>query len=160
MGSSSADVVEVDGGKVWDLFGNVYEWTSSPRNNFVACDMQGQTYECDPCVKCLAVNPRLTCAPQCASCVCGDGGAETKPNCYKPCETPVCPQYKKEEQPIEPSKIIAEPSDQLVIRGGSFAKGSGQKNVAPCEGRSDHRAFARSKGDPHVALGLRCARSL
>jgi formylglycine-generating enzyme required for sulfatase activity len=160
VGSSNADVVEVDGGKVWDLFGNVYEWTSSPRNDFVACDMQGQAYECASCVDCLAINPRLKCKPQCKTCACGDGPVDTKPNCYQPCETPVCPKYKAEAQPIDPSKIIAEPSDQLVIRGGSFAKGSAQKNIAPCEGRSDHRAFSRSKGDPHVALGLRCARSL
>lgn len=160
VSSSTGDVVTVDGGQVWDLFGNVYEWTASPKNDFVGCDMQGQPYDCGPCVKCLAINPRLACKPQCEACTCGDGPAATKPNCYKPCETPICPTWSDTLQPIAPQNIVATPSDQVVIRGGSFAKGSGQSTIAPCEGRADHRAFVRSKGDPHVALGFRCARTL
>ena len=160
VASSSGDGVTVDGGQVWDMFGNVHEWTASPKNDFVGCDMKGQTYDCGPCVKCLAINPRLTCKPQCEGCTCGKGSAATKPNCYKPCLTPICPMWDPALQPIDPDAIHAIPSDQVVIRGGSFAKGSGQATVAPCEGRSDQRAFVRSKGDPHVAVGFRCARDL
>jgi len=160
VASSSSDVVEVDGGKVWDLVGNVWEWTSSPRNDFVACDQQSQPYDCQACVLCLTENPLATCEPVCKVCKCGDGATETKPNCYKPCETPVCAIYKAADQPVDPASIKAEPSDQIIIRGGSFAKGSGQKTIGPCEGRADHRGFTRSKGDPHVALGFRCARTL
>ena len=160
VGASGGDVVTVDGGQVWDMSGNVSEWTASPQNDFVACDMQGQPYECDECVTCLAEHPRLQCKPECEQCACGDGSLTSKPNCYKPCETPICPVYAPESQPIDPAKIVAAPSGQAVIRGGNFNEGSGQKAVAPCEGRSDYRAFTLPKGDPHLHIGFRCARTL
>lgn len=160
VGSATADFATVDGGKVWDLFGNAYEWTSSRANDRLGCDTAGQPYTCEGCVQCLSINPRGVCAAQCLGCACGDGPTATKPNCYKPCDTPICAAFPASAQPLEPGALLGEPTDQYVIRGGAFAKGSGQKGIGPCEGRADHRSFVRSKGDPHVALGFRCARDL
>ena len=161
VSGSKDDVVEVEGTSVWDLFGNVWEWTSSPSHSKASCD-NNAPYDCEDCVSCLGNNNKKQCTQKCQSCQCGAGPASTKPNCYKPCDTPICAIYPTTQQPIDPAKIKTPSTDQLVVRGGSFSKGSGQAGIGnlPCQGRSDERSFSWRKAEPHTALGFRCARSL
>ncbi len=159
--SSAGDVVEEGGAQVFDLFGNAYEWTASDGLEEVTCDRE-QPYDCEACVACLNTGKTLAgCKPQCKTCQCGEGSTETKPNCYLPCESPICPLYKASEQPIAlPATPKAYETAQRVVRGGSFFQGSGDKNAAPCEGRSDERGFLWRATQPHEAIGFRCAKSL
>lgn len=158
--SSAGDVVLENGQKVYDLFGNVHEWTASDGDDQVTCD-RDQPYSCEACVQCLnSGKPRAGCQVQCLSCACGDGPTESKPNCYLPCETPVCAVIPAGKQPVELTSPASWERAERVVRGGSFFKGSGSPDVAPCEGRSDHRGFLWGQTDTHAGLGFRCARDL
>lgn len=158
--TSSGDVAYVDGKPVYDLFGNVYEWTLSDGDDRVTCDST-QPYDCEPCVACLnSGKPAANCKPQCFGCQCGDGPTETKPNCYLPCETPICPMIPSAQQPVTRNPPTAWESPERVVRGGAFFKGSGESDTAPCEGRSDERGFTWPQTNAHAALGFRCAKSL
>jgi formylglycine-generating enzyme required for sulfatase activity len=158
--SSADDVVTEGGAQIFDLFGNVYEWTASDGNEQVTCDAE-QPYDCEACVACLGSGkPAANCKPQCFGCVCGDGPSETKPNCYLPCETPICAVVPAEKRPVKVGVPSTWQETTRVIRGGSFFRGSGEADVGPCEGRSDERGFLRGQTSAHIAVGFRCARSL
>ncbi len=158
--SSTADVVLENGQKVFDLFGNVHEWTLSDGDEEVTCDRE-QPYDCDDCVKCLnSGKPLAGCQPHCLGCVCGDGPAATKPNCYKPCETPICATVPSSKMPVAVGVPSVWETATRVVRGGSFFIGSGVPETAACEGRSDHRGFMWPQTKAHAAIGIRCARSL
>ncbi len=159
--SSSGDVVTEGGVAVFDLFGNAYEWTASDGLGQVTCDPV-QPYSCQACVACLnSGKARANCKPECGSCACGDGDVSSKPNCYLPCESPICAVYKNESLPIAKAALPGPyESAQRIVRGGSFFQNSGTKTVAPCEGRSDERGFTWRATDPHEGIGFRCAKSL
>jgi formylglycine-generating enzyme required for sulfatase activity len=158
--SHSVDVVTEGGTDIFDLFGNVYEWTASDGNENVTCDAS-QPYDCEACVSCLSGGkPAANCKPQCFGCTCGDGKTETKPNCYLPCETPICAVVPPEKRPVKMAPPTTWQETTRVIRGGSFFLGSGGPDIGPCEGRADERGFTRSQTSAHIALGFRCARSL
>ena len=158
--SNSGDVVLESGVQVYDMFGNVHEWTASDGDEQVTCD-RTQPYDCLECVKCLnSGKPLSGCQVQCLSCQCGDGATSDKPNCYKPCETPVCAVVPASEQPVEQTTPSSWDSSDRVVRGGSFFKGSGTPDVAPCEGRSDNRGFLWPQTNAHAAIGFRCAKDL
>ncbi|MCO4760605.1 MAG: formylglycine-generating enzyme family protein [Myxococcales bacterium] len=158
--TSLGDVVNEGGAKVYDLFGNAYEWTASDGLDEVTCDAK-QPYDCQECVACLNTGKtRQGCKPQCKSCACGDGDTESKPNCYLPCESPICAVYKAGDLPVSVPQPANYETAQRVIRGGSFFQNSGLKATAPCEGRSDERGFTWRATDPHEGIGFRCAKSL
>ncbi|MEY3015052.1 MAG: hypothetical protein RIT45_3787 [Pseudomonadota bacterium] len=159
VGTSKDDVVTEGGVAIHDLFGNVYEWTASDADERVTCDAN-QPYDCEACVACLDGKPAANCKPQCYGCVCGDGPSESKPNCYLPCETPICPMIPTAQQPVTMQPPTTWEAPERVVRGGSFFKGSGEPNTAPCEGRSDERGFFWPQTNAHAGLGFRCARSL
>jgi formylglycine-generating enzyme required for sulfatase activity len=159
-GGSAGDLVQEGEAQIFDLFGNVYEWTASDGDERVTCDA-AQPYDCEPCVACLnSGKPRSSCKPQCFGCQCGDGPTETKPSCYLPCETPICPMVPASSQPVAQPTPAAWSTPQRVVRGGAFFLGSGEAGTAPCEGRSDERGFLWPATKAHIALGFRCARGL
>lgn len=159
--SSAGDVVLEGGANVYDLFGNAYEWTASDGLDQITCD-SAQPYDCEACVACLNTGKvRASCKPQCSLCECGAGDTNTKPNCYLPCESPICAKYPEASLPLsQPSIMSTYDTANRIVRGGSFFQNSGSPGTAPCEGRSDERGFTWRATDPHEGIGFRCAKSL
>ena len=164
VGSSVDDVVKIGDIGVFDLTGNVSEWTASdadePAKKLSAtCDFS-QPYECGPCLDCLRTGNKLKCETQCKACKCGQDapGGPVKANCYKPCEAPVCPAFPGTDAKLR-SYSKTNSGSKRVIRGGSFVAAAGFDQ--DCANRFDFRGFARAPGAaalPHV--GFRCARSV
>jgi len=163
--TSAADVVAENGVQVFDLTGNVSEWTASDadedaRKLSATCDW-AQPYDCAKCVDCLKTNPAATCKPACLSCNCGTGGAATKPNCYIPCGTPICPRHPKSSVPVDKSFTGKNTGAQRVVRGGSYFSHPASNNAGRCDGRSDLRVLLRAPdAEPLPYLGFRCAKTL
>ena len=164
VGSSVDDVVKIGDIGVFDLTGNVSEWTASdadePTKKLSAtCDFS-QPYDCGPCLDCLRTGNKLKCETQCKACKCGQDapGGPVKANCYKPCEAPVCPAFPGTDAKLR-SYSKTNSGSKRVIRGGSFVAAAGFDQ--DCANRFDFRGFARAPGAaalPHV--GFRCARSV
>ena len=173
--SSTDDVVSVGSSQVWDVSGNVSEWTASdddPANPSITCDYSKPgNYDCEACVKCISnygadsakckgivADPNAE--ADCPSCVCGDGSTATsKPNCYTPCDTPVCPLYPAGTV-LDKSYTGKNFAARRIIRGASYNDGLAGTNVV-CASRSDARSFAIKPGDaPLLFVGFRCAKSL
>jgi len=156
---SPGDRVLEDGEPIYDLFGNVHEWTASDGDPLATCD-RDQTYTCHACVACLADtgNPnacKLACGA--GQCQCGDAAAGG--GCYRVCSRPLCARYRPSMLPLGvPAKGPAKAATRSV-RGGSFQSGSG-KDARRCEGRSDHRGMALPADQDHEAVGFRCAKTL
>ncbi len=163
MASADDFVVVDDGGanqKVWDLVGNVYEWTESYGAPDLGCD-PSQLYDCDEeCLPCLDVKPAEKCKEFCQTCACGtEENGDNRANCYAPCDTPICAHYRAADQPVAASALTSKPRSERTVRGGSFLYGAGQGGFK-CHGRSDYRGFHPLASNPHVAIGFRCAKSL
>jgi formylglycine-generating enzyme required for sulfatase activity len=158
--SQADDAVSEGGTKVFDLMGNVSEWTASDANTKATCDLS-QPYDCEECVKCLQKEgiSSLNCKPKCSECKCGEGSAPLKkPNCYSPCTTPICPLYKAGTV-LDGSFTGKNALDKRMIRGGNFQTPDASRQ--PCANRSDNRTFALPpNGPPQVFLGFRCAKDL
>jgi formylglycine-generating enzyme required for sulfatase activity len=159
--SSKDDVVTSAAGPLYDLAGNVSEWTSSDYIEKVTCDAE-QPYTCASCVVCLAEKSEELCKASCQSCLCGADSTPTgKPNCYSPCNTPICPQFKVDAPPKNGSYTAQNLSTKRVIRGGSFFNMSSNESQLQCTGRSDNRTFSLPADDnPLDYVGFRCAKSL
>jgi len=173
--TSTDDAVAIGGVQVFDVSGNVSEWTASdddPANSSITCDFsKAGNYDCEGCVKCLgaygpdsnkckgiAADPAAE--ADCPACTCGDGSTPTaKPLCYTPCSTPVCP--------LHPAGTVLDKSytgqnfaARRIIRGASYNDGLAGTN-ATCASRSDARSFAIKPGEaPLLFVGFRCAKSL
>jgi formylglycine-generating enzyme required for sulfatase activity len=151
------------GTQVFDLAGNVAEWTSSdagdnnPKFPYkVTCDAT-QTYECEKCTQCLVqFGPaNKDCKLLCPACKCGPGN--DKAGCYTPCDNPVCPTFPA-DYTYDGSYVAKNYSVRRVVRGGS-AEASSAGDV--CKGRSDDRRFTLEAGAaPLTFVGFRCARTL
>jgi formylglycine-generating enzyme required for sulfatase activity len=163
VATAQDDFVLVGGAKVFDLTGNVSEWTASgadePANKLSAtCDFS-QPYACSECLDCLRTGNKTKCAPQCLKCPCGkeEPGKPPKSNCYTPCDAPVCPTFPGSDA-LARSYTAKPAGSKRVIRGGSFVAAAGFDQ--DCANRFDFRGFARAPGAaalPHV--GFRCAKS-
>ena len=155
------DKVLEDGSPIWDLFGNVAEWTGSDADPLVTCD-QAATFDCAACNTCVAsTRNRLACNIECNGCTCGAASpAKSNVLCYAPCAAPVCVQHDPSKQPIAMPAGAKNTMAHRVIRGGSFAVGSGVSIQRPCEGRADHRLLNRRQDFSDAATGFRCAKSL
>lgn len=167
---STDDVVSIGGTQVWDVAGNVSEWTASdddPANVSITCD-RTQTYDCETCVTCLSnygpdsekCKGGVGAEADCPGCTCGlDSTPTAKPNCYKPCDTPVCPLYPTSTV-LDKSYVNKNFAARRIIRGGSYNDGLAGTSVK-CAARSDSRNFAIKPGDaPLLFVGFRCAKSL
>lgn len=159
VGSSLDDVVTTAGGALYDLAGNVSEWTSSDYNEKVTCDAS-QPYACATCVACLNTKSQKECESVCIPCTCGDASSPSgKPNCYSPCDTPICPKYKADATPLDGGYKATNVSTKRMIRGGSFFNDNEER--LKCLGRSDNRSFSLPADDnPLDYVGFRCAKSL
>lgn len=154
--TSDDDVVTEAGGKLYDLAGNVGEYTASDYVDQVTCDAS-QPYACQDCLKCLETKSQAACSSVCLDCVCGDGSSSAnKPNCYMPCQTPICAKAKPGSAPLPGWYTGKNTAAKRVVRGGSFAE-------APhaCDGRSDTRLQVIKPTDqPLLSVGFRCAKEL
>lgn len=159
VGSSADDVVNTSGGILFDLAGNVSEWTASDYVEKVTCDAS-QPYTCATCVACLAEKSQDQCQTQCQTCQCGDDSSPAgKPNCYSPCQTPICPTFKADSTPLDGGFKTTNVSTKRIIRGGSFFNDNEER--LKCLGRSDNRSFSLPADDnPLDYVGFRCAKSL
>ncbi len=182
--TSSDDVVSVGGVKVYDLAGNVMEWTASdgdePKASATAkpisatCDWDAK-WTCDDCVSCLASagSAAGTKCTMCSTCYCGDDlqlsseptGTTQRSGCYQPKATPICPRYPANEQPLDKSYTGKNAATKRIIRGGAYitatASGLDPALVTNCFGRSDARIIAKGpQEDPLVFVGFRCAKDL
>ncbi len=162
--ASLDDVVVVDGVKVYDLAGNVAEYTASDAVKQLTCDLANpdNPYECQSCSACLLNKGKAECASVCQPCKCGaKSAADGKPNCYQPCESPVCARRLAGSPPIV-GYYTGKNFEQLrVVRGGSYSSHNNTADKMSCDGRADNRAqTAAPTGDPQPHVGFRCARSL
>lgn len=186
VGSSADDKTTVGGSTVYDLAGNVMEWTASdadePKSSPTAtpisatCDWDGdEPWTCDECITCLASAGQggATKCTMCSTCVCGNDqtlpadptATALRPNCYVPNKTPVCPRYPQKELPLDKSYTGKNAASKRIIRGGAYisatASGLAKSVVDNCFGRSDARVLAKGpQDDPLVFVGFRCAKDL
>jgi formylglycine-generating enzyme required for sulfatase activity len=185
VGSSADDKVTFGGASVYDLAGNVMEWTASDADEAksspsakpisATCDWTGdEPWTCDDCVTCLTTAGTAggTKCTMCATCVCGtdqqlpaDPTATTiRPNCYQPNKTPICPRYPTSTV-LDKSFTGKNASTKRVIRGGAYitstASGLSKSIVDNCFGRSDARVLAKGpQDDPLIFVGFRCAKDV
>lgn len=154
--TSDDDVVTEGTDKIYDLAGNVGEYTASDYVDQVTCDAS-QPYECAACLKCLETKSLAACDLDCLSCTCGDNSSSSsKPNCYMPCKTPICAKAKAGSAAVPGWYTGKNTAPKRVVRGGSFAE-------APhaCDGRSDtRRQTVKPTDQPLLSVGFRCAKDL
>ncbi|MBM4342680.1 MAG: SUMF1/EgtB/PvdO family nonheme iron enzyme [Deltaproteobacteria bacterium] len=162
--SSVDDVVVIGGVKVFDLAGNVAEYTSSDSVKQLTCDLANpdNPYTCEGCKSCLQIKAKAECASQCQPCKCGAGSTEkSKPNCYQPCETPICARRLADSAPLPGYPLGKNFAQHRVVRGGSYYNHSGSADKMACDGRFDNRSQAvEPTGNPQTHWGFRCAKSL
>lgn len=179
VGTSKDDVVEEPPGSgrfIYDLGGNMTEWTSTnlttdiitckPGETFIGCE--GQAAEaCGACV-----DPTQTDQAACLP----DGLGETacwfpvpatssagSNGCYSICagqlgSTAVCePRWRPDQDALSPATDLANVSTtpgSLVVRGGSY--GLASKDI--CTARSGARGSESIEGlETHPWIGVRCA---
>ncbi len=154
--TSEDDVVTEGDSKIYDLAGNVGEYTASDYVDQLTCDAS-QPYTCQDCLKCLETMSLDACSSSCLNCVCGDNSTSSgKPNCYMPCKTPICAKPKAGSAPLAGWYTGKNVAAKRVVRGGSFAD-------APhaCDGRADTRLQTVKPTDqPLLSVGFRCAKDL
>lgn len=157
--SSKDDVVDTGSGKVYDLAGNVAEFTASDYVRELGCDAS-QPYTCGDCVTCLNLNKKIDlCESICKPCACGQGSPATKPGCYQPCQTPICPRFPANAAPYDGSYTGKNTVTQRTVRGGSYF--AENESWQECDGRSDNRRLAQKPDDqPQTWIGFRCAKDL
>ncbi|MSP90218.1 MAG: formylglycine-generating enzyme family protein [Myxococcales bacterium] len=152
----TGDVVTEAGVKVYDLMGNVSEWTASDADATVTCD-KAQPYTCEKCVVCRLTKTDAVCEKDCLGCVCGAGSKwPLAPNCYKPCNAPVCP-LRKAGETLDGTYTGKNSNERRIVRGGNY-------EASPtCGTRFDYRSLAIAPNHNQSAqfyLGFRCAKSL
>ena len=182
VGTSTDDKITMGGTPIFDLAGNVMEWTASDADEAksspaakpisATCDWD-EKWTCDDCLTCLA-NHKVgdPACSMCASCYCGESpptqlpGAPTgtmeRTGCYQPNKTPICPRYPAKDLPLDKSYTGKNAATKRIIRGGAFitatASGLSKPVVDNCFGRSDARIIAKGpQDDPLVFVGFRCA---
>jgi hypothetical protein len=166
--SSVNDQVTESTGVVYDLAGNVTEWTSSylesssvdGQMDWVTCK-EKLPAECN-CFNCAPGPDQPFCLSQCANCPsCDDGGA-VEPTCFALCGgdtgvalVPVCKPFSQGTE-VLPEEIWATSGGQVVTRGGNYSTPQQQA----CGIRSADRTFVRSSGDDGSSpvVGFRCAK--
>jgi len=169
-GGSNDYVLERSAGgkeaRIYHLFGNAAEWTSSfyDKNDTPTC--ANLTPPCDACSACddLADGPEKdTCNAECVECpACPTSDASCFYLCRdEPAMTISCqPAQSSEGSPLPMSAVVTTSSSKRVVRGGSVFDGS--KTV--CRFRSSGRDRAASDNvapDRHLAyVGFRCAKDL
>ena len=185
VSTSTDDQITVGGVAVFDLAGNVMEWTTSdadePKSSPSAkpvsatCDWTGdEPWTCDDCITCLASAGTAggTKCPMCLTCVCGTDqqlpadptATAIRPNCYQPNKTAICPRYPTDTV-LDKHYTGKNLATKRVIRGGAYitaqASGLAASIVTNCFGRSDARVLAKGpQDDPLVFVGFRCAKDL
>lgn len=182
--ASADDYVTLGGVKVFDLAGNVMEWTSSDADELgnggthisATCDWNGteEPWTCGDCVDCLAKagTAGATKCGMCHTCVCGnnqelpaDPTATTiRPECYQPNKTPICPRQPPGKV-LEKAYTTKNISSKRVVRGGAFVtanlSGLAKTMIDNCFGRSDARVLAKGpQDDPLQFVGFRCAKDV
>ena len=159
--ASADDFVDIGGIKVFDLVGNVAEFTASDFDDRVTCDA-AQPNTCAACGTCLYQGKGVDCTSICTPCICGDNSTPSaKPNCYQPCQNPVCPRRLAGSTPLDGSYTGKNFQQKRMVRGGSYFNFSGAAASMDCDGRSDTRKQNISPtGDPQTHYGFRCAKDL
>ncbi|MSQ81623.1 MAG: formylglycine-generating enzyme family protein [Myxococcales bacterium] len=162
---STADVVLIGGTSVYDLFGNVAEFTISDAKQQLTCDWENPVnpYGCQDCGPCLlTTRSKGECEKVCLQCVCGaNSQPSAKPNCYQPCDNPICPRRLGNATPLVGYHTGKNFEQLRVVRGGSFYNHSNKDDKMSCDGRADNRAqTVGPTGDPQYHYGFRCVKAL
>ena len=164
--ASGQAFVSEPGGKIYNLFGSVSEWTSSAFAPDLTCQETSA-----PCKPCWACDSDPVCEQQCESCqACPNLPGQTPDPesqegfCHFACvgevnQTVRCLAYPKGEAVSVDSLRQAEPSEQRrVVRGGSVQE-SGCDEVNTCSLESSYR-MSLSQAEARGHIGFRCARDL
>jgi formylglycine-generating enzyme required for sulfatase activity len=166
--TSADDAVQVNGTTVFDLTGNVSEWTSNDGDEAAkkisaTCDLK-QPYDCSKCVECLRTGAKAKCELppySCSTCACGTTVVgKPRANCYTPCAAPVCPTFI---DPVPADKTFSAKVDKnfgsfRAVRGSSYSSATGFGEA--CSSRFDYRGFVRKPELPPLPhVGFRCAKS-
>ena len=184
VGTAKDDVITSGGTAVYDLAGNVMEWTASDADEArstgkplsATCDWDAteEPWTCDACLDCLtkAGTAGTTKCTMCRDCICGTDqqlpadptATAIRPNCYEPNNTPVCPRYPKGKV-LDKFYTTKNVGSKRVIRGGAFvtsnSSGLPKSTIDNCFGRSDARVVAKGPADDPLAfVGFRCAKGL
>ncbi len=158
-GKSPGDFVEEPGvGRVFDLAGNVSEWTSSVFEEKITCKSELPP-SCD-CSLCRAGD--FTCFSACGMCPECDEASPTEP-CFALCgedgvaRVPVCVHYGSEILDATDPRIAPTGGDRRVVKGGHFAMTSTQT----CRMRAgDREPIPTGEFGARPTLGFRCAKDL
>ncbi len=154
---TDVDFVTEGGAKIYHLFGNASEWTSTGYDEDVQCKgdpLCDREEDCttDACKQeahsCTACPP-----PSSDACyyMCDGAGEETR-------TTIVCAPYPAADQPLSGDDLEESTSGaKRVIRGGSVALSA---DSATCQYRSSSRDFNLAPDAVEPTLGFRCAKTL
>lgn len=152
VGTSTDDfVAEYEGGpRVFDLVGNVAEWTAGRYFEKVTCD-QELPPQCD-CWACAATDEtcKADCYTKCDAC-------ESNPDCFVQCEDesgafglPICIAYS---EPVQMDSLVDTSSvGERVIKGGNY----GTDVSRTCETTVAFRGRQLSKANSSPSVGFRC----
>ena len=160
-GVSEEDYVVENGQRIYQLMGNVAEWTADTHDT--EGDITCKAPPPSPCKRESECGGNIDCQQAAHSCPACAGQEDP---CYYLCdtsaapdphETIVCTAYPEDEQPILASKLQATTSGARVVRGGSATL---QSNAAACEMTSTYRDKLQDPGTASPTTGFRCAKTL
>ncbi|PIE17180.1 MAG: hypothetical protein CSA66_06405 [Proteobacteria bacterium] len=155
---TEVDFVTENGKRIYHLFGNAAEWTSTPYDADVQCSDDPPCPRKEDCAQ-----GDLECANNAHSCPACEPPSSDE--CYYQCDAPgdtrwtiVCDPYDVAEQPLAGDTLESSAvGSQRVIRGGSVVLSA---NASTCQYRSGFRDFRRDPNAVEPFLGFRCAKSL
>ncbi len=157
------DFVEENGQRIYQLMGNVAEYTSDTRDSEgdITCK-SGPPGDCKRVSDCAAGD--VACQQNALSCPACSTAADP---CYYMCDatenpeskrqTIVCTSYPAAEQPIAASKLASSTTGSRVVRGGNITVKS---NDDACQMTSTFRDKVQDPSTPSPTVGFRCAKTL
>jgi formylglycine-generating enzyme required for sulfatase activity len=162
--SSGYDAVTEGGQKIYDLTGNVSEFTADYYKEDVCCK-ETLPYQCD-CFQCK-VND-LDCKEKCYTTACEQcwNSADQKPNddCFRFCVEndffgfPICIPYGTDEIQNSADKS-PKSGDFMVIRGGNYADKLDKTCLLKTTARYRGKKLSVTKDSVYPTLGFRCAKT-
>jgi formylglycine-generating enzyme required for sulfatase activity len=157
------DFVEENGQRIYQLMGNVAEYTSDTRDSEgdITCK-SGPPGDCKRVSDCATGD--VDCQQNALSC---PACATAVDPCYYMCDatedpaskrqTIVCTAYPEGEQPIAASMLASTTTGSRVVRGGNITVKS---NDDACQLTSTFRDKVQDPSTPSPTVGFRCAKTL
>jgi len=155
-GQNAADVVYEGGQAIYDLGGNVSEWSLTGYDRKAACDPTPPWTCGELCKVCITSEGSTTTTPCPAECLnCPD--CEGNTSCFRVCQAPICIAYASTQDKSAVPSGSSGSAQTRSIRGGSFMVSA---SAAQCSARLDYRGLNFAPQQPQPNVGFRCAKSL